>query len=89
MSTDAMKKPAGDGNPTAGDTDRQNVAHAPPGDKEFSTLRAMAAMRGHQLHRSNPTDGPVAYWATRWGIARELPTIEDVRAFVRQIGGEP
>ena len=58
-------------------------------EKDFSTLRAMAAMRGHQLHRSNPADGPLTYWATRWGVTRELPTIEDVRAFVRQIGGEP
>ncbi len=67
----------------------QTEAHTAAADKEFSTLRAEAALRGHALHRSDPADGPVKYWATRWGVARDLQSIEDVRAFVRQIVGMP
>lgn len=67
----------------------QTEAQTAAADKEFFTLRAAAALRGHALHRSDPADGPVKYWATRWGVTRDLPTIEDVRAFVRQIGGMP
>lgn len=65
----------------------QNEARTTAAKKEFSTLRALAAMRGHALHRSDPADGPVKYWATRWDMARDLQTIEEVRDFVRQIGG--
>lgn len=61
-------------------------AHDATADKEFATLRAQAALRGHELHRSNPADGPTRYWASRWGMTRELPSIQDVRAFLRQIG---
>lgn len=86
MSTD-MKKPTGDANHPAGSTDARSVRDAQQADKEFSTLRARAAMRGHELHRSNPHDGPVRYWVSRWGMARDLQSIEAVRDFVRQIGG--
>jgi hypothetical protein len=44
-------------------------------------------LHGHALTRSNPSDGPVTYYATRWGHVRHLPTLDDVKAFVRQIGG--
>lgn len=54
-------------------------------DKEFASLRAQAALRGHALHRSNPADGPTRYWASRWGVTRELPTLQDVRNFLCQI----
>lgn len=55
-------------------------------DKEFASLRAHAALRGHALHRSNPADGPTRYWVSRWGMTRELTTLQDVRDFLRQIG---
>jgi hypothetical protein len=60
--------------------------HDATADKEFASLRAHAALRGHELHRSNPADGPTRYWVSRWGLTRELPSIQDVRAFLRQIG---
>ena len=56
-------------------------------DKAFSTLRAAFAMKGQTLHRTNPADGPVTYWAERWGLVRHLPTIDAARRFLEQIGG--
>ncbi len=56
-------------------------------DKEFSTLRAEFALRGHALHRSAATDGSTTYWAERWGLVRCLPSMEDARLFLEQIGG--
>ena len=56
-------------------------------DKAFSTLRAAYAMKGHALHRSDPKDGVVSYWAERWGMVRYLPTIHDAALFLAQIGG--
>ena len=57
--------------------------------KAFETLRAAAAFKGYALARSNPNDGPVTYWATKWGLIRELRSLADVGAFVQQIGGQP
>lgn len=56
-------------------------------DKAFSTLRAAFALKGHTLHRTHPADGPVTYWAERWGLVRYLPTIDTARRFLEQIGG--
>ena len=56
-------------------------------DKTFATLRARFAMHGHSLHRTDPSDGAVTYWAERWGFVRYLPTIHDVALFLAQIGG--
>ena len=55
--------------------------------KAFATLAARYAMAGHTLHRSDPSDGAVTYWAERWGLVRYLPTIDAVRQFLEQIGG--
>ncbi len=56
-------------------------------DKVFSSLRAEYAFKGHSLHRTDPSDGPVTYWAERWGLVRHLPTIDTVRQFLEAIGG--
>ena len=56
-------------------------------EKAFTNLRAAFAMRGHTLHRTDPKDGPVTFWAERWGLVRHLPTIDTVRQFLEQIGG--
>jgi len=49
--------------------------------KEFATLA------GHALHRTDPNDGTVTYWAERWGLVRYLPNIDRARQFLEQIGG--
>jgi len=56
-------------------------------DQAFSTLRRAFALKGQTLHRTNPVDGPVTYWAERWGLVRLLPTIDTARRFLEQIGG--
>ena len=68
-------------------TNGLNFATGQRPDKAFQTLRAAFAMNGHALHRRDPADGPVSYWATRWGLARHLPTLHDAALFLAQIGG--
>jgi hypothetical protein len=55
--------------------------------KAFATLAAQYALTGHSLHRTHPKDGPVSYFAQRWGLVRHLPTIQDAQRFLKQIGG--
>lgn len=57
------------------------------GDKAFTTLAAQLALQGHTLTRSNPNDGPVTYYASRWGMVRQLPDLDAVGAFARMVGG--
>ena len=88
--TRAKEKPTGSANNPAGHTDSVIIgAGEKTGntDKTFATLRAQYAMRGHSLHRTDPSDGAVTYWAERWGLVRYLPTLADARHFLVQIGG--
>lgn len=61
--------------------------NAPAEEKAFADLRARFALVGHQLHRTNAEDGQVRYFSTRWGMTRELGTLDEARAFLGQIGG--
>lgn len=56
-------------------------------NKAFLTLRAAFALCGHTLRRTDPEDGPVTFWAERWGLVKYLPTIDAARRFLEQIGG--
>ena len=70
--------------------DTTNDLNFPTGQREgkaFATLAAGFALAGHALHRSDPKDGAVTYWAERWGLVRYLPTIDAARQFLEQIGG--
>lgn len=64
-------------------------AYADSEAKRFATLQAQFALLGHTLHQSGPGDdpGPVSYMAERWGMARYLPTLEDVEQFLAEIEG--
>ncbi|MDP3424969.1 MAG: hypothetical protein Q8S32_14580 [Burkholderiaceae bacterium] len=55
--------------------------------KTFNTLAAQLALQGHTLTRSNPKDGRVTYYVSRWGMVRALPDLDAVKAFARQVGG--
>jgi hypothetical protein len=55
--------------------------------KAFTTLAAQLALQGHTLTRSNPNDGAVTYYVSRWGMVRALPDLEAVAAFARMAGG--
>ncbi len=56
-------------------------------EKEFATLQAQFALTGHALHRSRDATGIEAYLADRWGLVRYLPSLDDARRFLAQIGG--
>ncbi len=88
INTTPKEMPTGDGNPTAGSA--INDLDFPTGERAdiaFSTLRAAYAKKGHALHRTDPADGEVTYWAERWGLVRYLPTLHDAAQFLAQIGG--
>ena len=85
--TTPKEMPTGDGNPTVDHTDNFTVPNAVHPDKVFQSLRAAYALHGHALHRTNPADGTVTYWAERWGLVRYLHTIDTARQFLEQIGG--
>ncbi len=57
-------------------------------DKIFWTLRAAYAMRSYTLRRTDSKDGPVTYWAEHWGLAHHLPSMQEARAFLVQVGGQ-
>jgi len=54
---------------------------------DFTDLRAAFAQQGHHLNRVTSRDGTSTYWAERWGLVRNLPTLHDVGRFLAQIGG--
>ena len=55
-------------------------------DKAFSTLRARLARAGHALSRTDADDGARSYFVSRWGMVRELRTLDDVQRFAEQVG---
>ncbi len=56
-------------------------------EKTFATLAARFALAGHTLTRSNPTDGAVIYYASRWGFTRAFNDLQTAANFLTQIGG--
>lgn len=79
--------PTGDGNPTAGEAN--NDLDCPTGQrsgKAFETLRAEFALHGYALFKVDHKDGPATYWAERCGVRHHLPTLDDARHFLAQIG---
>ena len=55
--------------------------------KRFATLRAHLALRGYSLSRTAASDGPVCFYVTRRGMARELRDLAAVARFLDQVGG--
>jgi len=70
-----------------GKADVHTIDQADADRKAYESLRAAAAFRGYTLARSNPVDGPVVFYATRWGLVRELRDLTAAASFVTQIGG--
>lgn len=50
--------------------------------KEFATLQAHLALRGHALHDLRGG----GFVVTRWNLNRHLPDLATVRAFAEQVG---
>ena len=89
--TTPKEKPTGSANNQAGHTDTPILPTAQeignPG-KQFATLRAQFALRGHRLERAFHGDSKEpTYYAERWGMVRWLPTLHDAAMFLAQIGG--
>ena len=88
INTIPKRMPTGDGNPTAaGAINDLDFPSGERSDRAFSRLREAFQLRGHSLHRTDPVDGEVTYWAERWGLVRYLPTLHDAAQFLAQIGG--
>ena len=70
-------------------TETQCLIFEQPTDdgKRFATLRAHLALKGYSLHRTAADDGPVCFYVTRWGMARELRDLAAVARFLDQVGG--
>jgi hypothetical protein len=64
-----------------------NPATGASADKAFFTLRALLALKGYSLHRTAAGDGPVCFYVTRWGMARELRDLPAVVRLLDQVGG--
>lgn len=60
----------------------RDSAHADAERKRFERLRALLALRGHELHA---TDGGI-YLVRRWGLCRDLRDLAAVEGFARQVG---
>ncbi len=53
--------------------------------KAFATLVARFALAGYQLSRTDPNDGPVTYYAARYGLVRSLPTRADAQQLLAHL----
>lgn len=90
MSAPQMQTPGG--NLASADTKTVNsaiIGDDLSADKPFRTLQAAFALKGHALCRTDPKDGPVIFYARRWGMVRALRDLDDAAAFLQQIGGAP
>ena len=56
-------------------------------EKCFSTWQARYAICGHTLYRTASADVEILYLASRWGMLREMKSLEAVAQFYEQIGG--
>lgn len=66
---------------TSGDC-AEPCASAQTPEKRFESLRALLAMRGHELYA---TAGG-GFIARRWGLCRDLCDLAAVEEFARQVG---
>ena len=57
-------------------------------EKAFSTMQARFALLRHCLYRASGANGATVFLVTRWGMVRELKTLEAVAAFFALIGGK-
>ena len=59
------------------------------GSKAFSTLAARFALAGYQLTRTDALDGPVSYYAARYGQVACLPTLCDAQRLLAHLEATP
>ena len=54
----------------------------------FTGLAAAFKQLGHTLTRIDMPNSPTRYYASNWGYAKALDSLEEVQAFLQQIGGK-
>ena len=77
--------------PVGFQNDTTNGLNFPTGQREgkaFATLAARFALAGHSLTHSNPADGAVLYYASRWGLSRTLHDLDAAAQFLTQTVGK-
>ena len=57
-----------------------------PTDKQYATVAAQLAIKGHTLIRSEQGDRTI-YTCSRWGQSRSFSLWSDLGAFSNQVGG--
>jgi hypothetical protein len=55
--------------------------------KRFATLQARAAIAGHEVRREPVDGGGWLYVMRRWGMRRELLSLDDVQAWLDGVTG--
>ncbi len=58
-----------------------------PNNAEFARLQAAFKQRGHTLGRAHDGSNE-RYFVAAWGFCKPLASLDDVRAFLQQIGGD-
>lgn len=53
--------------------------------KAWTTLRARACRVGIPLYRSDPRDGPPAFFSVRFGVARMHASLEHLEEFIGEL----
>ncbi|MBA4264378.1 MAG: hypothetical protein C0453_04790 [Comamonadaceae bacterium] len=51
----------------------------------FVTLRTALAIKGFALFRTDPNDGPVTYWAERFGVVRMFTTLDEIQPLLNDL----
>ena len=60
-----------------------------PNNAEFARLQAAFKQRGHTLGRAHDAETlQPRYFVSAWGFCKPLAHLEEVRAFLKQIGGD-
>jgi hypothetical protein len=57
--------------------------------KDWTNLRARAALLKVQAYRTDPGDGPVHYFTVNHGIARQHADLAALRARIEDLEGDP
>ena len=78
---------AGGPNAEQGKNDGTDSLTAHADDKRFATLRAQAAIAGHELRREPVGDSMSLYVIRRWGLRCELASLDEVQRWIEQATG--
>lgn len=82
------ERPSGDGQIAEQSTDTATLSPAESLGKPYATLQAQFALLGHSLqHTRRAGDGRPTFIVSRWNQSRFFSHLNDVRAFLAQIGG--